>query len=129
MKGATSFLLGVKGLIPNFHTGGARGSGHTAVSTYDTDDMRPPSHVSNGSALSNPVTGGYHSQRAEGEAGGPTANSGAAPGKVAYNEKTMLLSSDDEFQWEEVGCFGGNTRYVVQCDGTCYLSDWWCLCK
>ena len=86
------------GLVPHFHTGGARGSGHTAVSTYDTDDMRPPSHVSNGSALSNPVTGGYHSQRAEGEAGGPIANSGAAPGKVAYNEKTMLLSSDDEFQ-------------------------------
>ena len=43
-----------------------------------------------------PGGGGYQ------RPGGPPASAPVAPpGKIAYNEKTMLLSSDDEFQWDE----------------------------
>lgn len=64
--------------------GGGRGSGHTAVSTYDTDEVRPPSN--NGG---NGVGNGSNGRSV------PTGRNG---NKAAYNEKTMLLSSDDEFQ-------------------------------
>ncbi|XP_018020148.1 transmembrane protein 184B isoform X3 [Hyalella azteca] len=79
-------------------TGGTRGSGHTAVSTYDTDDA---SRTATNGGLS--ASGGYHSgggSVGHPNGGGPNANAGTTPagGKVGYNEKTMLLSSDDEFQ-------------------------------
>lgn len=76
--------------------GTTRGSGHTAVSTYDADEA-PRSNSSNGI---NGMSGGH------GNSGGGTGGGGRGPqnggrngnGRVAYNEKTMLLSSDDEFQ-------------------------------
>ncbi|CAL4091837.1 unnamed protein product, partial [Meganyctiphanes norvegica] len=70
---------------PSKGGGGSRGSGHTAVSTYDTDEVRPPTN-NGGNGLSNGNNGRSL----------PLGRNGN--GRAAYNEKTMLLSSDDEFQ-------------------------------
>lgn len=76
----------------SFVTGGnTRGSGHTAVSTYDADEV-PRSNGSNGiGGIGNGNGGGVGGRGAQN--GGRNGN-----GRTAYNEKTMLLSSDDEFQ-------------------------------
>ncbi|KAK8721177.1 hypothetical protein OTU49_012887 [Cherax quadricarinatus] len=72
--------------------GTTRGSGHTAVSTYDADEV-PRSNGSNGVAV-----GGIGNGNGGG-IGGRVQNGGRnGNGRTAYNEKTMLLSSDDEFQ-------------------------------
>ncbi|XP_071521271.1 transmembrane protein 184B isoform X2 [Panulirus ornatus] len=71
--------------------GNTRGSGHTAVSTYDADEV-PRSNGSNGiGGIGNGNGGGVGGRGAQN--GGRNGN-----GRTAYNEKTMLLSSDDEFQ-------------------------------
>lgn len=71
--------------------GTTRGSGHTAVSTYDADEV-PRSNGNNGMS-----GGGIGS--GNGGVGGRSLNGGRnGNGRTAYNEKTMLLSSDDEFQ-------------------------------
>lgn len=83
-------------LLVHTQGGTTRGSGHTAVSTYDADEA-PRSNSSNGI---NGMSGGH------GNSGGGTVGGGRGPqnggrngnGRAAYNEKTMLLSSDDEFQ-------------------------------
>lgn len=76
-------------------TGGTtRGSGHTAVSTYDADEV-PRSNGSNGTG----GMGGGLGNGNGGGVGGRAQNGGRnGNGRAAYNEKTMLLSSDDEFQ-------------------------------
>ncbi|KAK7069634.1 hypothetical protein SK128_026629 [Halocaridina rubra] len=71
--------------------GTTRGSGHTAVSTYDADEV-PRSNGSNG-------TGGAGNVHGNGVGGRGAQNGGRnGNGRSPYNEKTMLLSSDDEFQ-------------------------------
>lgn len=80
-----------------FAGGTTRGSGHTAVSTYDTDEVTRP-HGSNGGAGGGTLAsngGGGPGSRVTQNGGRSNSSNGRAP----YNEKTMLLSSDDEFQW------------------------------
>ncbi|XP_037803319.1 transmembrane protein 184B-like [Penaeus monodon] len=75
--------------------GTTRGSGHTAVSTYDADEV-PQSNGSNGMGG---MGGGGLGNGNGGGLGGRAQNGGRnGNGRAAYNEKTMLLSSDDEFQ-------------------------------
>lgn len=75
--------------------GTTRGSGHTAVSTYDADEV-PQSNGSNGMGG---MGGGGMGSGNGGGLGGRAQNGGRnGNGRAAYNEKTMLLSSDDEFQ-------------------------------
>ncbi|KAB7497950.1 Transmembrane protein [Armadillidium nasatum] len=77
------------------HQGGGatRASGHKAVSTYDTDEVsQMPS--SNGNIGSLSGSAAATSVNGSGARGGQASRSN----KSAYNEKTLLLSSDDEFQ-------------------------------
>ncbi|XP_066940047.1 transmembrane protein 184B isoform X3 [Macrobrachium rosenbergii] len=69
--------------------GTTRGSGHTAVSTYDADEV-PRSNGNNGTH----TVGGANGVGSRGTQNGGRNGNGRSP----YNEKTMLLSSDDEFQ-------------------------------
>ncbi|XP_076030654.1 transmembrane endosomal protein isoform X3 [Oratosquilla oratoria] len=81
--------------------GSTRGSGHTAVSTYDTDEVMGTKGGSgpmgNNGSLGN--GGGVGGGMGLGGNGSRNAPLGGRNGNGrAYNEKTMLLSSDDEFQ-------------------------------
>ncbi|KAK4307445.1 hypothetical protein Pmani_020790 [Petrolisthes manimaculis] len=76
--------------------GTTRGSGHTAVSTYDADEVPRPQGSNGGAGGGTLATNGGGGPGSRVTQNGGRSNS--SNGRAAYNEKTMLLSSDDEFQ-------------------------------